>query len=30
MNKTDYKMNRRIIQNLDDPVLAPKEKRKPF
>ena len=30
MNKTDYKMNRRIIQVLGEPVLAPKDKRKPF
>lgn len=30
MHKIDYKLNSRLIKNLAEPVLLPKEKRKPF
>ena len=30
MHRIDYKLNSKLIKNLAEPVLAPKEKRKPF
>jgi len=30
MHRIDYKLNSKLIKNLEQPVLAPKEKRKPF
>lgn len=30
MHRIDYKLNSKLIKGLEQPVLAPKEKRKPF
>jgi hypothetical protein len=30
MHRVDYKLNSKLIKNLEQPVLVPRDKRKPF
>jgi elongation factor P hydroxylase len=30
MHRVDYKLNSKLIKNLAEPILMPKDKRKPF